>query len=207
MNTNHTPVVNIRYAKVSDDFLTIARCLYLTDPFIYPAAFGHDEARAMHAIVPLMQIDGNLFDYRRLIVATVDDQVKGVLMYSEQGITWNQNACDAAVTGSIPNLSAFQYVSQAYFSQAASISSANHIEIVACCVAPEARRHGLATLLFQYIIKTKPSFTMSLDVLASNHAAISLYSKFGFVVTNSYKGFSMNRDTLPDCYHMKLDTQ
>lgn len=197
-----TPRLHIRYACEADNFKDIARCIYMTDPFIYPSAFGPDIENAAHAITKLMTIQGNLFDYRRLIVATIDDQIKGILMYSEPGTTWNQQKCNEAVQDCIPSMRDFQYVSKNYFSEEVAISQANHVEIVACCVAPDARQQGLAKRMFQCIIAEKQGCTMTLDVLAENQAAIALYSKCGFAIASSYKGFSMPPDPQPNCYHM-----
>lgn len=202
MTEHITQRIHVRYAYEADNFMNIARCIYMTDPFIYPSAFGPDIENASRTITKLMTIEGNLFDYRRLIVATIDDQIKGILMYSEPGITWNQQKCNEAVQDCIPSMRDFQYVSKNYFSEEVAISQANHVEIVACCVAPDARQQGLAKRMFQYIIAEKQGYTMSLDVLADNQAAIALYSKCGFAIANSYKGFSMPPDSPPDCYHM-----
>ena len=51
----------IRNARETDDFYQIAACLYLTDPFIYPAAFGDKPHEAAQAISALMGIPNGLF--------------------------------------------------------------------------------------------------------------------------------------------------
>ena len=45
-------------------------------------------------------------------------------------------------------------------------------------------------------------YFINLDVLADNPAAISLYKKYGFEITESYKGFSLIESARPDCLHM-----
>lgn len=203
MSIQHQSVcITIRYAVESDSFPDIARCLYLTDPYIYPAAFGTDPEQAARAIASLMRIPGSLFDYRRMIVGLIDGHIKAVILYSEPGICWNQQQCEEAVRMHLPDISAFRYVSQAYFSQEAAVEQEHFIELVACCVAPEARRQGLASRMLQFLINEKKGHMIGLDVLADNVSAIALYEKWGFSITGRMKGFSIDPNNLPECFRM-----
>lgn len=72
-----------------------------------------------------------------------------------------------------------------------------HGHVSAVTVAPEYRRLGLAKTLMSYFenvsVHTYNAFFVDLFVRASNHLAIQMYEKFGYVtyrrVTGYYSGY------------------
>jgi len=58
-------------------------------------------------------------------------------------------------------------------------TTASHWEIILIAIAPAFQRQGLATKLLQFLQETTKS--LQLDVRKSNHIAILLYKKCGFV--------------------------
>ncbi len=192
----------IRCAEGTVDFQQIASCIYLTDPFIYPAAFGPDIRQAANAISKLMSIEDGLFHPNNLVIAVHGEKICGILLYNKDGAAWNRSECIDLVQGIVPSIKNFCYVSDAYFSAEAISPPKKHIEIVACCVMPEFRKMGISKCMFDWLIKEYIGYTFTLDVLAENLAAISLYKKYGFLMVEEHKGFSLEEATRPDCYRM-----
>ena len=89
------PDIFVRNAKSTDNFLKIASCIYLTDPFIYPAAFGSDANQAAHAISKLMFVEDGLFNPDNLAIALCGAEISGVLLYNKNGAIWDHSECTA----------------------------------------------------------------------------------------------------------------
>lgn len=195
--------VLVRRAESGDDLPAIASCLYLTDPFIYPAAFGSDPQRAAQAITALMNLEGNLFHLANLAVALQGDAICGALLLNESGTRWDAGECAEAMSGIVPNIAAFARVSDAYFSAEAADPPLGTVELVACCVVPEFRNRGIGRMLLEWLIKENGDSVIALDVLADNAPAIALYKKCGFIPVRSFKGFALSEDARPDCYRME----
>lgn len=192
----------VRKAAQTDSFYQIASCIYQTDPFIYPSAFGLDRHQAAKAISELMKLPGGLFCYENILVALCDDQICGVLLCNRFGACWDQEQCNRAVKEYVPDLAQFIYVSQAYFSKEAVCPPEQHIEVIACCVDSQFRKKGVAHAMLAHLTREHREDTVTLDVLADNDAAINLYSECGFKIMKKYKGFSMDQSNLPDAYRM-----
>ena len=199
--------VKIRPARVTDDMQTIARCLYLTDPYIYPGAFGADEAFALKALTELVKMEGSLFHYRNIWLACEGETVCGLVLLNNGSAKWEEDKSAAAVTAHIPDAEAFAFASEAYFSQVAKQPPEDQIDIVACCVLPEHRRKGIARKLLSAVLDAYSDKHVTLDVLADNASAISLYKSCGFVTESRQKGFSLDVQNRPDCLHMRKKTE
>ena len=194
--------ITIRAACATDPFREIAACLYLTDPFIYPGAFGEARDAAASAISALMKIEHGLFHYQNIDLVLHRDKICGVLLHSDPNARWEQAVCNAAVGPFLPDLSDFIRVSEAYFSQEVQQPGKDRVEVIACCVLPEYRKLGIGAALMTHFMAQHRDKTVTLDVLAENAAAIALYQKCGFVIKEAYKGFHLAEEKRPDCYHM-----
>ena len=166
--------VTVRRVRNTDDLLRIASCVYLTDPFIYPAAFGADAHQAAYAISKLMGYEGGLFHPDNFAVAFHEEEVCGILLYNKDGAVWDGSRCADLVQGIVPSIENFAYVLETYFSVESAIPPEGHIELVACCVMPEFRNMGVGKHLLDWLVKEYPEYTLTLDVLADNPAAIRL---------------------------------
>ncbi|MAO89313.1 MAG: ribosomal-protein-alanine N-acetyltransferase [Dehalococcoidia bacterium] len=73
---------------------------------------------------------------------------------------------------------------------------ADQIQIIDFVVAPEFRRFGIGWLLLASLIEHAGSFRsklVTLEVRASNDAAINLYKKFGFEICGHRKSYYSNK--------------
>ena len=193
----------VRKAENTDDYKKIASCIYITDPFIYPVAFGVNIDRAVCAISKLMTIKNGLFHPDNVALAFYGKEVSGVLVYNKNGATWNSNECITAVQENIPSIENFIYASDEYFVAEAVAPPTNHIEVIACSVMPKFRNMGVGKKLLNWLIQEYPEYTLTLDVLANNQAAINLYKRCGFRIVEEIKGFSLKEELRPDCYRME----
>ncbi len=70
-----------------------------------------------------------------------------------------------------------------------------HVMTLGISVAPEAQRRGvgsaLMTAICDYAERWAGALRLELTVYADNLAAIALYSKFGFVVEGTHRGYAL----------------
>lgn len=192
----------VRHADKNDDFISIAKCIYYTDPFIYPTAFGDDPDNAAKAIAVLMDVDQCILNYKNIYVATINNAICGILLYNEDGAVWDAEKYYELIKEFSANKVQFEYASNYYFIEESEKPAENHIEIVAVCVSAEHRRKGIANTIIKTFTEEKGHKILTLDVLADNSSAIKTYEKAGFSATERYKGFGPSLDKRPDCYHM-----
>ncbi len=187
--------LDISEASGNDKKIEIAKCLYSTDRFIYPEAFGDNEAEASKAISRIIGMDGCLLDYKNLMVARYNGQVCGVCLLSDGKGKWEKEKISKRIG---PDLlperikEGFNHASDEYFSLFhKEHPDENKIEIVAFCVEEGFRRKHVGSALLSAIVKKYGKKTITLTVLAENEAAISLYKHYGFAVTVEEKpGFA-----------------
>lgn len=192
----------IRQATERDNLYEIARCIYLTDPYIYPVAFGNEADQAILAIIKIIKSKRSLFDLENITLAIKDDKLCGIVIYNKEGALWERDRFYESIKEYISDKENFYVASKNYFEVIAMQTTAGNIEVVACCVLPEFRNMGIGKMLIEWISDTYPDYTKTLDVLSNNLAAVRLYQECGYEIVEQYKGFSINEDTRPDCYHM-----
>lgn len=195
----------VRLAKNTDDLLKIASCIYLTDSFIYPAAFGVNIEQAANAISKLMNIKDGLFSLDNIVLAICEEEICGIVLYNKKGVVWNKDICTELIKEIVPSIEQFNRVADEYFSVEAVRPIENHIEVIACCVLPNFRNRGIARCMLEWLIKEYPEDTLQLDVLADNSAAIRLYKTCGFQIVEKFRGFSVDELTRPDCFRMTFE--
>ena len=193
--------IRVRKATKNDDFLRMATCLYLTDPFIYPTAFGAELGPAEKAISRLMTIEEGLLSPEHMVVAHCDGEVCGILLYNRDGAKWDTDRYLEKVRDLLDTVDGFVRASE-YFSEVAEKPPNGQIEIIACCVLPEYRGMGVGKTLMDWMIRENPDCTFFLDVLADNEPAIQLYQRSGFTIQHRFLGFGMSEETRPDCFRM-----
>lgn len=200
--------LQISEASGSDKKIEIAKCLYGTDRFIYPEAFGENTEEASKAISRIIGMDGCLLDYKNLIVARYNGQVCGVCLVSDGEGKWNKEAIRKRIGPDLlPEriVEGFNHASDEYFSQFhKEHPDENKVEIVAFCVEEGFRRKHVGSALLSFVVEKYGEKTIILTVLADNTAAISLYKHHGFAVINEKKeGFAPVGLHCPDCMEME----
>lgn len=193
--------VDFSKASMNDNFLEIATCIYETDPYIYPAAFGKDERVATQAISKLIGKDG-LFDLDNIIVAKYNRHIIGVCLIYDKTSFWNTSELYDEIKDLIPQNHQFEYTSKNYFEITTAEIKKNESYIMAFCIMKSFRGRGISNKFMSYIIKQYSNRDIHLEVLADNISAIKLYEKMGFVEVEEKTGFNLEHLTKPICKEM-----
>ena len=199
--------LDISMARGTDKKLEIAQCLYNTDPYIYPEAFGEDAETAAKAISRIIGMDNSMLDYRNLFVARYNGQVCGVCLTSDGSGKWNKEDILARIgTELLPDrlMDGFNHASEDYFSKFYKENlDADTVEIVAFCVDEGFRRKHVGSALMSEVLRHYTGKHIMLDVLEENTAAIRLYENKGFVkIPEAFDGFAPTGLRRPKCYTM-----
>ncbi len=201
---NKRPIAKLEVSNASsmDKKIEIAKCIYKTDEYIYPEAFGEDQNLATKAIARIIGMDDSLMDYRNLIVARYNGEVCGVCIINDGSGKWDVKSIEKRIgfdllTESLKD--GFYYVSNEYFSKQINVED-NMIELVACCVDEGFRRKNVANKMLDYIVNQFHDKPIRLTVLKNNDAAIELYKKHKFkTVESDIDGFAPAGLKKPKC--------
>lgn len=206
--TNHNGIkLDISFARGSDSKAEIAGCLYETDMFIYPEAFGEDKAEATKAISRIIGMDGSLFDYKNFYVARYNGQICGICLISDGTGQWDISRIKRRIGNDLMPLrqeAGFEYASKKYFqSFCGGVTKASEIEIVACAVDEGFRRKHIADAMLHSLEDYYSNKDIRLSVLRDNASAIELYKKHGFKQEGEkYPGFAPMGLQRPDVINM-----
>ena len=208
------------FARGDDDKEKIADCIYQTDRFIYPEAFGSDRKTAVKAISRVIGMDDSLFDFKNLFVARYNGEICGVALLYDGTTKWNTKKVSDRIASVLPDgwEEGFNYASKEYFEKIGNQKlNKNTIEIVAFCIDEGFRSKGFGKAFMKSLFEMKDSDgklmfdnkTFILDVLEENKNAIEMYAKCGYnpkEPTELFEGFSpKGTRKKPQCFEMRFD--
>ncbi|MBQ9538552.1 MAG: GNAT family N-acetyltransferase [Treponema sp.] len=181
------PHLDCGFARSIDNKKEIALCLYETDPYIYPEAFGDERDSAVDAISRIIGMDESLFDYDNLYLGRYNGQVCSVVcLYTGKG-SWDKDRIRKRIGKDVLSTEAqeegFEHASEKYFGTYKSeIFPKNTVELVAVCVEEGFRNKGIAKTMLQSLLNEQvcQGKTVKLTVLEENTGAITLYESLGF---------------------------
>ncbi len=184
------PYLDCSFARSSDNKKEIALCLYETDPYIYPEAFGDEIESAVNAISKIIGMDGSLFDYDNLYLARYNGQVCGVVcLYTGKGC-WDKDRIKRRIGLDVLSTEAreegFEHTSEKYFNQYnCKEFPADMVEFIAVCVEEGFRNKGIAMKMLQSLLDEEvcQGKTVRLTVLDNNSVAKAFYKRLGFAET------------------------
>lgn len=170
----------IRPATV-EDAPSVAKYLYLTDRYIYPAICdAYTDASWVDYIRRCLGQPGHLFAAEHITVATVKGQICGLIC------TVPKHAVFDTVAYSVDNYG-FQTVRREYILPLLEeMAQLGGYTVVNLCVDPLYRRMGLGRRLLETVIDYPLVY---LDVLKENAGAVVLYRKVGFEIVDQRPGF------------------
>lgn len=207
-NAHRPPIkLDISLARGDDRKSEIGACLYDTDRYIYPEAFGDDREKASKAISRLVGMDGSLFDYKNILVARYNGQVCGLCLIYDGTSSWDTELTKKRIGPDLlpPRIEeGFQHASKQYFASFTPEKlGKDSIELVAFCVDEGFRRKGVGQRMLQALFEMFPEKRIILEVLSDNTPAIQLYESVGFVKEGEeFDGFSPEGLKPPKCWHM-----
>lgn len=181
------------------DLLTIARLIYDTDPYIYPAMCSAAEAEKIIPYLLSARTD-SMFCKQNLFVTRLNNNVVGVILWHNGPLVWEQKAfAEACNSQNIPIAPAFEQVAREYLSTYDQPTA--DISIINVCVDASVRGSGIGTEMLETFIAWHKSESMELVSLTENTIAIDLYKRFSFEILREEDGFSVD-DLKPRCYVM-----
>ena len=181
------------------DLLTIARLIYDTDPYIYPAMCSAAEAEK---IIPYLLSAGtdSMFCKQNLFVTRLNNNVVGVILWHNGPLVWEQKAfIESCNSQSIRIAPTFEQVAREYLSTYDQPTA--DISIINVCVDASVRGSGIGTEMLKTFIARHKSESMELVSLTENTIAIDLYKRFSFEILREEDGFSVD-NLKPRCYVM-----
>lgn len=201
----------------TDDVLTdgqyaaIAKLIYDTDPYIYPAMFGRGEKgiRRAAALLPSVFETGRdpMFAKGNLYVLEEGGEITGLILWHRGSLHWDAQALlDTAGRMGIRlnrrnvGLVKKGYVESCYDEGRAPDGSV--VSLINVCVDREKRGRGSGGFLLENFIREHAGDKMELVVLCDNAAAVRLYEKHGFVIASRQEGFAVGPDK-PMCFTMR----
>ena len=181
------PYLDCGFARSIDNKKEIALCLYETDPYIYPEAFGDERDSAVDAISRIIGMDGSLLDYDNLYLGRYNGQVCSVVcLYTGKG-SWDKDKIRKRIGEDVLSTEAqeegFEYASEQYFGHYKSEEFPRKtVELVAVCVEEGFRNKGIAKTMLQSLLNEQvcKGKTVRLSVLEDNTGAIAFYESLGF---------------------------
>lgn len=179
------------------DLLTIARLIYDTDSYIYPAMCSAAEAEK---IIPYLLSAGtdSMFCKQNLFVARLNNNVVGVILWHYGPLVWKQKAfIETCNSQSIQIAPTFEQVAREYLSTYDQPTA--DISIINVCVEASVRGKGVGTEMLKAFIGRHKSESMELVTLTENTIAIDLYKRSGFEILREEDGFSVENPK-PRCY-------
>lgn len=159
--------------------------LYLTDKYIYPAAFANAQnmGKVLHF---LSKIDNGLFSLKNLNVAIVDGEVCGAIVGCRNNIWDNNTLKKVFFEAGLDFPECADDVEENYFRYEANNEIGDYV--LCLCVSPAFRGKGVAKTLMKEYLKNKKE--VSLECLMDNLAALNLYRSLGFKIISQYDGYS-----------------
>ena len=180
----------------------IAKLIYDTDPYIYPALFeSRVDAIEMIAYLILTRKD-EMFTLDNIFVIENDKEVKGIILWKKGPLAWSRILFkEIAKEKKIRISEHFDYVCDKYFDSYNDVSLDNKISLINVCVNSCYRGIGLGKRMLEEFLKKHKKEEIELCVLKDNKKAVELYKEAGFNVVAERKGFSVN-DEKPGCLDM-----
>ena len=189
--------MNIRFAKQSDNAKVLAKFVYETDTYIYPYWFD-DKNFGIEQIAKLIKNPDSIFYYKNFVVAEVDGEIIGVIMFYKNDGCYHYDYSDIS---SISFESA--HVINNYVLDLQNQIKDNTYYVFAVRVEDRFLRQGVACKMFDFMFSSVVNNgIIEIDVLKDNIPAFNLYKKVGFNIVNEYKGYNGYKKRKPLCYSM-----
>lgn len=185
------------FARSIDNKKEIALCLYGTDPYIYPEAFGDDRDAAVDAISKIIGMDNSLFDYNYLYLARYNGQVCGTVCLYTGDSRWEKDRIVKRIGKDFLSTEAreegFEHASREYFEAYNNNSfPKDTVELVAVCVEEGFRNKGIAKKMLEKLFEEEvcKGKKIMLTALKDNTGAIDLYKALNFKeISSTNRGF------------------
>lgn len=175
----------------------LARLVWQTDPYIYPAMFTESQAVEL---LPLLFDDDSMFNLRNLYCGFIGDTIVGIILHHHGPLYWTADLLKAECKDLPATL---DIVERDYFSEYQK-TPVHARSIINCCVDSRWRMSGirLGSEMMKQFLEEHPGEEMELFVLEETPAARKLYRRAGFRTVYHCDGFSIE-EKKPPCLFMR----
>lgn len=195
----------IRKVNLDDNFEEIAELIYETDPYIYPHWFHNDVSECKRVLVPLLDKEGFFFNYKSMSVAVDkrNNKIIGLIQIIDKDTNFNYDYTELMAVDETYKFTIENYIFE-LINEVEKFGLPYFSNVV---VHHGYRGLKLGSMMMDYILEEcKGKYVkFLLDVLAENPAAVRLYEKMGFVITEKNMGFKDDKEQIEE-YRMELDS-
>ena len=190
-----------------DNYKSIARLIYNTDQYIYPAIFGAGESGIQNAEKVLPDVFRSekdaMFCNKNLFVVFSGDDIIGLILWVKKSFEWNPEALLSAFRENNIEYKEddIEKVKEEYFDHY-SLRDGKTISLLNICVDSFYRNMCLGQKMMTVFINEHLHEKIELCVLKDNEYAIKLYRNTGFTEVGLGKGFSLVNEK-PDIVNME----
>lgn len=195
-------MIEIARVEKTNDMTGIIRLIYETDDYIYPTMCGSNYSLFKTVMKKLLFTD-TIFSYKNIFAANETEKTIGLLLYFAKGCKLPE-AIDKYHKINKDQAADFDYVIHEYFAQVLSKIDGDCLYINNLCVDKENRRRGIAAKLINHLMQTYPNKKIVLDCLEENTAAVELYIKSGYKITEHFLGFTGKQKEQIKCIKLEL---
>jgi len=180
----------------------ISDLIYSTDAYIYPAMMTREQAQIVLPVV-LTEDTDHMFALDNLYCACVGERVIGIILHKKGALRWDPQPLKKTAHLLGERLSPhIDRVAQEYFAGYDRVPDET-TSVINCCVDAHWRmgKDRVGTQMLRAFLEQHPE-KLELYVLKETPAAIQLYLRAGFRLTDSCNGFSVEKADLP-CLKME----
>lgn len=185
-----------RNLTLEDNLQQVAELIYKTDPYIYPTWFKHYDSWK-DVLVKLIRTEGSVFNYKNIIVAVLENNIIGILIYLNENTDLNFNYNQYIKVNRY-----FKFTINKYISRLKDNLKPNVVYIPNICVDEKYRNLNIATNLIEFIKHQYYDSRLVLHCLKNNFIALKLYKKTNFKIIKEMKGFNSPYKIKPKIYEM-----
>lgn len=197
--------IYIRRVSKDDNFKEIAELIYETDPYIYSHWFHNNVEECKEILSPLLDKDGFFFNYKSMHIAIdkCNNKIIGLIQIIDKDTNFEYDYTELMNTDRTYKFTIENYIYE-LINEVKESGLPYFSNIV---VHHDYRGLKLGSTMMNYILKEcrDKYYKFVLDVLAENPAAIRLYEKMGFVITEKNMGFKNDTEKIEE-YRMELDS-
>lgn len=187
------------------DLYKVAKLIYETDPYIYPALF-ENKTNAIELLPELILSNKDkMFCKSNIFVIKNNGNIAGIILWKKGPLQWSKDIFINKSKELDINVSHFlDKVYNEYFKSYENEQLGGIISLINVCVDKEYRGVGLGKELLKQFVQVHRQEELELCVLKDNDAAVKLYKGCGFKECSKiYNGFSVDDiQEKPKCFKM-----
>lgn len=194
--------------ELSDSqYCDIAKLIYDTDGFIFPALFTgcEDPRKTAERVFSLALKTGtdHLFNKDNVFVCFDNEKIVGMILWYCGAMEWNYEELIQLASEAGANLKheIVENINNSFFEDDKEMNPSDTITLSYVSVCNSMRGRGIGSFMLNNFIASHEKSAMELCVLKDNKAAIKLYENKGFIIESEYNGYSQT-PIKPVCYRM-----